>query len=76
LNNKATRAAKGMKKSDIEDCDCERLQDNFTAMGTDCQEHHERAYDGYRIGIEETIKTDKEFFIGYFASRLSIGQEF
>jgi hypothetical protein len=45
-------------------------------MGTDCQEHHERAYDGYRIGIEETIKTDKEFFIGYFASRLSIGQEF
>jgi hypothetical protein len=48
-----------------DDCDCERLQDNFRAMRTDYQEHHEHVYYCYRIGIEETIKTDtKSEFLG------------
>jgi hypothetical protein len=42
---------------DIDDCDCERLQDDLTATRTAYHEHHRRAYDDYRIGIEEVIKT-------------------
>jgi hypothetical protein len=46
----------------IDDCDCERLQDEFTALRTDYQEHRGRAYDDYRIGIEEAIKLTQEVF--------------
>jgi hypothetical protein len=49
LKNRATRATKKMKKierrcmigDDIDDCDCERLQDYFTALRSEYQEHHE-----------------------------------
>jgi hypothetical protein len=35
-------------------------------LRTDYQEHHGRAYDGFRISIEEAIKTDsKSFFFWY-----------
>jgi hypothetical protein len=46
-----------MIDNDIDDCDhcdCERLQDDFTASRTEYHEHHEhhgRAYDDHRIGI-------------------------
>jgi hypothetical protein len=73
LKNRATRAAKKMKKSerrcmiddDIDDCDCERLRDNFTTLRTEYQEHHGRAYDYYRMGIEEAIKTDPRSIFVY-----------
>jgi hypothetical protein len=79
LKNKATRAAKRMKKGkrrymiddDIDDGNCERLRDDFTAFGTEYQKHHERAYDDYRIGIEEAIKTDPRSFLGTLISRKS-----
>jgi hypothetical protein len=70
LKNKATRAAKRMKKSerrcnvdgDIDDCDCEPLRDDITALRTKYQEHHGRVYVDYRIGIKEAIKTDPRSF--------------
>jgi hypothetical protein len=46
---KNIRAAKRMKKKrciiddDIDDYDCERLRDAFTALRTDYQENHGRA---------------------------------
>jgi hypothetical protein len=56
----------------IDDCDCEQLRNDFIALRTEYQEHHERAYDGYLIGIEEAIKTDpKNFFLGTLISRKS-----
>jgi hypothetical protein len=46
-------------------CDCERLWYDITALRTEYQEHHGRAYDEYHIDIEEAIKTDpKSFFLG------------
>jgi hypothetical protein len=54
------------KTDDIDICDCERIQKDFTALRTDYfQKHHGRAYDDYRIGIEEDIKTDSKIFCGY-----------
>jgi hypothetical protein len=43
---------------DIDNCDGERLRDDFTALRTEYQDHHGHAYDDYRIGIEEAIKTN------------------
>jgi hypothetical protein len=53
-----------MSNDDIDDCDCERLRDDFTALKTDNhQEHHGGTYDVYCIGIEKAIKTNpKSFF--------------
>jgi hypothetical protein len=71
LKNKTTKAAKKMKESerrcmvddDISECDCERLQGDFTALRSTFQKRHGFAFDDYRIGIEEKIKTDhKNFF--------------
>jgi hypothetical protein len=47
-----------MIDDDIGDCDCKRLQDDFTALRTAYQEHHGRAYDDYHIGIKEAFKPD------------------
>jgi hypothetical protein len=47
-----------MKKSEQWMISTIETEDNFRAMRTDYQEHHERVYYGYRIGIEESIKTD------------------
>jgi hypothetical protein len=45
-----------MSNDDIDDCDCERLRDDFTALKTD-------NHDVYCIGIEKAIKTNpKSFF--------------
>jgi hypothetical protein len=61
-----------MINDNINDRDGERLQDDFNALRTDYQEHHGRAYDDYRIGIEEAIKTDpRSFFLGTLISRKS-----
>jgi hypothetical protein len=59
-------------------CDCERPQDDFTALRTEYQEHLGRVYDDYRIGIEKTIKTDPRSFFWVLwsqekVSRLPIG---
>jgi hypothetical protein len=71
LKNKITKAAKKMKKSkrrcmvddNISECDCERLRGDFTALRSTYQERHGFAYDDYRIGIKEEIKTNpKSFF--------------
>jgi hypothetical protein len=63
LKNRATRAAKRWNKASmINGCDCERLQDHFTAFRTEYQEHLGRAYDDYRIVIEEAIKTEPRSF--------------
>jgi hypothetical protein len=71
-NKTTTKAAKRMKESerrcmfddDISDCDCEcGLRGDFTALRSTYQERQGLAYDDYRIGIEEDIKTDpKSFF--------------
>jgi hypothetical protein len=53
-----------MIDDDIDDCDCERLQDDFTALRTAYQEHHGRAYDDYHIGIEKAFKTDSRSYFG------------
>jgi hypothetical protein len=48
----------------INQCDCERLRDDFIALKTDYQEHH--AYNNYSIGIEKASKTaPKRYFFGY-----------
>jgi hypothetical protein len=52
-----------MIDDDIDDYDCERLRDDFTALRTEYQEHHGRVHDNYRIGIEEAIKTDPRSFL-------------
>jgi hypothetical protein len=66
LKNKTTKANKKMKESErrcmvddvISECDCERLCGDFTARRSTYQEHYGLAYDDYRIGIEEELKTD------------------
>jgi hypothetical protein len=63
LKNRPTRAAKKIKLNerrymlddDIDDCECNRLRDDITALKTEYQEHHWRARDDYRIGIEKAI---------------------
>jgi hypothetical protein len=69
-----------MIDEDIDDCDCERLREDFTALRTAFQEHYRHAYDDYRIGIEEAIKTyQKRFFLGteiYGKNGWVIGHEF
>jgi hypothetical protein len=53
-----------MIDNDIDDCDCERQKDDFTALRTKYQEHHGHAYDDYRTGIEKAIKIDpRSFFL-------------
>jgi hypothetical protein len=49
----------------INDCDCERLQDDFNVLRTKYQEHLRRSYDDYRIGIKEAFKTDPKSFFEY-----------
>jgi hypothetical protein len=44
-----------MIDDDIDDCACERLADNFTALRTGYQEHHERAYNYYRNVIFDDV---------------------
>jgi hypothetical protein len=52
-----------MVDDDISECDCERLRGDFTALSSTYQELNGFAYDDYRIGIQEEIKTDlKSFF--------------
>jgi hypothetical protein len=60
-----------MIDDDIDDGNCERLRDDFTAFGTEYQKHHGRTYDDCRIGIEEAIKTDPRSFLGTLISRKS-----
>jgi hypothetical protein len=43
---------------DITECDCERLQSHITALRSTFQKLRGFAYDDFRIGIEEEIKTD------------------
>jgi hypothetical protein len=71
LKNKTTKAAKRMKESkrrcmvddDINECDCAKLQGDFTALrSTYHRRRHGLAYDDNRIGIEEEIKTDPKSF--------------
>jgi hypothetical protein len=73
LKIKTTKAAKRMKEYErrcmvddkISDYDCERLCGDFTALRSTYQERQGLAYDVYRIGIEEGIKTDpRSFFLG------------
>jgi hypothetical protein len=51
-----------MIDDDISESDCERLRGDFNALRSTYQERHGLAYDDYRIGIEEEIKTDPIFF--------------
>jgi hypothetical protein len=51
-----------MIDDNTDNCDGERLRDDFTALRTEYQKHNGRAYDDYRIGIEEAIKTDPTSF--------------
>jgi hypothetical protein len=52
-----------MVVNDISECDCERLRGDFNAFRSTYQERHGLAYNDYRIGIEEEIKTDPKSFI-------------
>jgi hypothetical protein len=51
-----------MFDDDIDDYDCERLQNDFTALRTEYQQHHGHVYNDYRIGIEEPLKLTQEVF--------------
>jgi hypothetical protein len=70
LKNKKTKAAKRSKASEkrcltIDDCKCEHLRGEFLALREEYQLMHGRAYDDYRVGIEEAIKNDPKTFFGY-----------
>jgi hypothetical protein len=53
FQEQGNKTSKRMKKSEwwcmidnfIDDCDFERLMDDFTALRTECQEHHGRVYE-------------------------------
>jgi hypothetical protein len=70
LKKKTTKAAKQIKESErrcmvddvISDCDCEGLRGDFTTLRSTYQERQGLAYDDYRIGFEEEIKTDPRSF--------------
>jgi Reverse transcriptase (RNA-dependent DNA polymerase)/Endonuclease-reverse transcriptase len=73
LKNKKAKAAKKSKKSEIrcledesiDDCKCEHLREKFSLLREEYQLLHGRAYDDYRAGIEEAIKSDPKTFFGY-----------
>jgi hypothetical protein len=49
----------------IDDCECKYLRKEFLSLREEYQLMHGRAYDDYRVGIEEAIKIDPETFFGY-----------
>jgi hypothetical protein len=73
LKNKANKAAKNLKLSesrcmsngDIDDCECERLRENFVSARSDYQLIHRSAYDDYREKTERSIKKDPKTFFRY-----------
>jgi hypothetical protein len=73
LKNKKTKAAQRSKASKnqcledetIDDCECEQLGGEFLSLREEYQLMHGRAYDDYRGGIEEAIKSDPKTFFGY-----------
>jgi translation elongation factor P/translation initiation factor 5A len=73
LKNKKTKAAKRSKASEkrcledemIDDCECEQLRGEFLSFREEYQFMHGRAYDDYRVEIEEAIKSDPKSIFGY-----------
>jgi hypothetical protein len=73
LKNKANKAAKKLKPSeslcmsneDIDDCECERLREDFVSARSDCQLIPRGAYDAYREKTERSIKKDPKTFFRY-----------
>jgi hypothetical protein len=73
LKNKETKAGKRskarekrcLKDETIDDCEFEQLRREFLSLREEYQLMHGRAYDDYRVGIEEAIKSDPKTFFGY-----------
>jgi hypothetical protein len=42
----------------IDDCECEQLRGEFISLREEYQLLHGQAYDNYRVGIEEAIKSE------------------
>jgi hypothetical protein len=68
LKNKTTKAAKKMKESERR----WMVRGDFTALRSTYQERHGFAYEDYRIGIEEEIKTDP--MVIYHDTQLTFNQ--
>jgi hypothetical protein len=49
----------------MDDCKCEQLRVEFLSLREEYQLMHGRAYDDYRVGIEEAIKSELKTFFGY-----------
>jgi hypothetical protein len=63
-----------MIDDDIDDCDCDRLRDDFTALRTEYQEHHGRAYDDFIVLASRRPskpKLTQELFLGTLMSTKS-----
>jgi hypothetical protein len=94
LKNKKTKAAKRSKASEkrcledetIDDCECEKLREEFFSLREEYHLMHSQAYDDNRVGIEEAIKSSfgyvdlKEKRVGYpsvmhFEGRLASGPD-
>jgi hypothetical protein len=73
LKNKKTKVAKRAKASQkrcledktIDDCEYEQLRGEFLSLREEYQVMHGQAYDDYRVGIEEAIKSAPKTFFGY-----------
>jgi hypothetical protein len=73
LKNKETKTAKRSKVSEtrcledetIDECECKQLRGEFLSLREEYQLMHGRAYDKFRVGIEEAIKNDPKNFFGY-----------
>jgi hypothetical protein len=73
LKNKKTKTAKRSKASEkrcledetIDDCESEQLRGGFLSLIEEYQLRHGRAYDDYRVGIEEAMKIGPKTFFGY-----------
>jgi hypothetical protein len=73
LKNKKTKTVKRSKTSEkrclenetIDDCECEQLRGELVSLRVEYQQIHGRAYEDYRVGIEEAIKSGPKTFFGY-----------
>jgi hypothetical protein len=59
------REKRCLKDKTIDDCECKQLRKEFLSLREKYQLMHGRAYDDYRVGIEEAIKSDPKSFFGY-----------
>jgi hypothetical protein len=67
LKNKKTKAYKKrcLEDETIDDCECKQLRREFFSLREEYQLMDGRAYDDYRVGIKEAIKSDPKTFFGY-----------